>query len=201
MPEFAAPMLIPESYGPAVAGLLARAPVAPLDAGPPPSAEQAAQLRDLDEAAFFAGRPVIHTEAAQACKAALLLRFGLLTDAHAIVQEQDAAFSAYWHAILHRREADYPNARYWFRRVGAHPIDAPLAARAVTLARARKGLGPAAWMADASHWSAIAFVDSIEAALRGEVEPDLTVCREVQQVEWELLFEACYRHAIGGEVA
>lgn len=27
----------------------------------------------------------------------------------------------YWHAIMHRREPDYSNSRYWFRRVGSHP--------------------------------------------------------------------------------
>lgn len=40
---------------------------------------------------------------------------------HSIVQnmEQDADGSLV-HAILHRREPDYSNAAYWFRRVGSH---------------------------------------------------------------------------------
>ena len=28
----------------------------------------------------------------------------------------------YWHAIVHRREGDYSNSRYWFGRVGSHPV-------------------------------------------------------------------------------
>ena len=28
----------------------------------------------------------------------------------------------YWHAIIHRREGDYGNSRYWFGRVGRSPL-------------------------------------------------------------------------------
>jgi hypothetical protein len=45
---------------------------------------------------------------------------------HEAAQEADdlgeRATAAYWHGIAHRREPDAGNARYWFHRVGKHPL-------------------------------------------------------------------------------
>lgn len=41
---------------------------------------------------------------------------------HMLAQAHENADGNYWHAILHRREADYSNAKYWYRRVGEHPV-------------------------------------------------------------------------------
>ncbi|MEB3830696.1 hypothetical protein [Phormidium sp. CCY1219] len=38
--------------------------------------------------------------------------------AHDIVQNASDADSAWVHAYLHRKEGDYSNARYWYRRSG-----------------------------------------------------------------------------------
>jgi hypothetical protein len=38
--------------------------------------------------------------------------------AHACVQTQDDAASAWVHAYLHRKEGDLFNASYWYRRAG-----------------------------------------------------------------------------------
>lgn len=42
--------------------------------------------------------------------------------AHDLVQDLSDRDGALIHAILHRREPDYWNAKYWFRRVDLHPI-------------------------------------------------------------------------------
>ena len=42
-------------------------------------------------------------------------------EAHDLVQDLTDADGALIHAILHRREPDFWNARYWFRRAGDHP--------------------------------------------------------------------------------
>ncbi len=44
------------------------------------------------------------------------MRAGRLDEAHAIVQGDPSPEAAYLHGIVHRREEDFSNARYWFSR-------------------------------------------------------------------------------------
>ncbi len=46
-----------------------------------------------------------------------------LESAHPLSQELEGnPIADYWHAIIHRREGDYSNSRYWFGRVGSLPL-------------------------------------------------------------------------------
>lgn len=46
-----------------------------------------------------------------------------LPRAHALAQKGEGDPTAdFWHAIIHRREGDWSNAKYWLRRAQAHPI-------------------------------------------------------------------------------
>lgn len=46
-----------------------------------------------------------------------------LEASHVLAQiHEGEALADYWHAIIHRREGDYGNSRYWFGRVGRAPL-------------------------------------------------------------------------------
>lgn len=56
-------------------------------------------------------------------KAGLYLLNDDLATAHALVQRMEGdPMADYWHAIIHRREGDYSNSRYWFGHVAGEPI-------------------------------------------------------------------------------
>ncbi len=54
--------------------------------------------------------------------AALWLAAGDLDRSHNFSQSDASAEGSYWHGIMHRREGDFSNAKYWFRRVGKHSV-------------------------------------------------------------------------------
>jgi len=186
------PAFDPQQYG-AAQDLLAQAPQNELGPGQPRRAFYA-PLQSLSPETLVAPHPLGDHPLAQAALAGLWLRFDFLDESHQISQSLETAEGSYWHGILHRREPDYGNAKYWFRRVPTHPIHAALSAAAHRLAGDANS--PAAeFLRQATSWDAFAFVDLVAQAASGP--PALAaLCRRVQQVEWELLFDFCYRGAI-----
>lgn len=183
----------PPPLGPGVPHEPARAPLHALAQAllPPGSQGAAAPGR-----ATLAGRPIVDIEAARCCLAGLWLAHGFLEESHRLSQETDTREGSYWHGILHRREPDYANAKYWFRRVPQHPIHQPLAERAAELARASELDAPARFLTESPTWDALRFVDLCEAIARGRSRCE-ELARQVALAEWELLFDYCYRQAVG----
>ncbi len=177
----------PGAYGPTFAALLREAPLGPLDPGLPDFANKALLEALAGDDAFLPGR-VADRESADACRAGLWLLYNFLTESHTLSQELHNADGAYWHALMHRREGDFSNSKYWFRRVGVHPIYAPLRDAAHHLAGNEFN--------SSSAWDPFEFVDLCEASLAGRSSCEM-LCRRVQQWEWQLLFDYCYRRAIG----
>jgi hypothetical protein len=172
------------NYGPVIAELLAEQRLQPLGPGTPNRALRP-QLDALTVERAFAQTTVHDRDMAAACCAALWLYHDFLDESHTISQAIHTPTGSYWHGIMHRREGDFDNARYWFRRVGRHPVFAELA----------EIEGASGLLASRSAWDPFVFIDRCESVATGRSADEL-LCRQIQAREWEVLFDYCYRHAI-----
>jgi len=182
-------------YGPNCQTLLADAPVMELGPGIP-NRERHDQLEQLDAAAIFSGEPVVNPDMADCCRAGLWLLYNYLDESHRISQDIHTISGSYWHAVMHRREPDFSNSKYWFRQVGDHPIFSTLDATARQIAQSHATASAAKALAAQRRWDPAAFVDMCEAASRGTSD-DRVLCRGVAPAEWEILFDDWFRSARG----
>ena len=88
--------------------LKARSPLPPLEPTKPWDSKLSASLKNFD--------------GPEALKAALLLWNDDLGSAHKIAQDIADDTGSLIHAVMHRRETEYLNSKYWLRRAGDHPV-------------------------------------------------------------------------------
>jgi hypothetical protein len=153
----------PAKYGAEVASLLAEPRLADLGPGTPVTAV----------------RPrLLALKLPPVCLAGLWLYFDFLAESHTISQDDESDPDRnFWHAIMHRREPDASNSKYWWRRVGNHPV----------LEQLREQLpGPYGFTTPE------AFVDFCE-KVRGTGSPEEEIAQGIQLFEWTLLFDHCFR--------
>lgn len=171
-------MNLPDSLARALDPLLAQLPLSSSmpklvgEGGATP--EQIALVEKLCKAAPLKDEPEL--------QAGLWLYVDQLDRSHAVSQAIESPTGSFWHAIMHRREGDFSNAKYWYRRVGQHPA----------MSRIEIAGGSGAAGTTVGKYDPHAFVDRVELAhRRGDSPPDLIA---LQHLEWKALFEWCAEH-------
>ena len=162
----------------------------------PGSAEGKKLLQQVKPEQLLA-RPVADREAADALLAGLWLWHDWLDESHTISQSIASPTGSFWHAIMHRREGDFSNSKYWYARCRSHPVLRLIAARATEVLKgdlidARRAGGLLR-----EGFDTYAFVELVESVHDRPKDPSYAAAVKLQQLEWQELFGACARAAVG----
>lgn len=161
---------LPASFSSKFLPLVEPFPTIPLG----PGSKNLAQLPLLKE---LATNPVctsvLTSDAQECCRSALWLLHNFLDESHEISQEIHSSTGSFWHGIMHRREPDAGNAKYWFHRVGNHPVLQQLREIAPTVGY--------------QYSTPFDFIDFCERHRDTGTKEEHTAIA-VQQLEWQLLF-------------
>jgi len=145
------------------------------------------RLKDADDTQLLGGKPPKPAANAGLVRGGLYYAVDALSEAHVLFQDVHDDLGAYWRGMMHRREADFDNARYWHRRAGTLPVFA---------AMHRAAAEHSSDMARQPSWDPYLFTGQCEQARHGAPELVDELVR-LQRIEFDLLFEYTWRQCVG----
>ncbi len=143
----------------------------------------ARRIREADDAAIAGGRAIGDPAVFPLVRGGLFYAVDAIHEAHSVFQDASGDLGAYWHGMMHRREGDFDNARYWFRRAGKLGFFDALHHAACE---------HSALMARQSNWDPYVFTGECEQARFGADE-NLKELAALQLIEFEGVFDYSWR--------
>ncbi len=184
------------NYPAAVSELLGIEVIPELGPGKPLQ-EHKPRLSGLMEEDITGEENLTSGEMLSSCRSGLWLRFNFLEESHQISQGIHTPTGSFWHGIMHRREPDYGNAKYWFHSVGEHEIYPDLLETAQALSKGDRFADSAPAWIKGNTWDPYAFIDFISAVVHlPREEPKRQLAEAIQEAEWNLLFNYSWRSCI-----
>jgi hypothetical protein len=127
---------------------------------------------------------------ASAMLAGLWLWHDGLEESHAISQSLHDSTGSFWHAIMHRREGDFSNSKYWYAKVGSHPVYKTLASQTGAIVNPLPA-DMALLRIVSDGWNPNALVDLVEKVAHDPGDYRHRAAIELQRMEWRGLFQYC----------
>ncbi len=153
----------------------------PADLGPGPRSGVQSQAALSEQLGPLLKTSGLARERQELIRALILLWHDHLDAAHPIAQNIEGVDGAFVHGIMHRREPDFGNAAYWFRRVGRHPAYAEIGARVTALVSSGTS-ELAARLIPKGGWDPFAFIAACAEVSNG-LKTNQSLLREIQKLE------------------
>ena len=151
----------------------------------PGSPDALRRIRDAEEAELTGGAVLADATYPRLIRAGLLYAYDAIDESHRIVQEIESNLSSYWHGMIHRREGDFENSRYWYRRTGNLGLFPEMHSRAAAVS---------SLMGRQMDWDPYVLVGQCEQArFGGDVDQKELIA--LQRIEFDVMFDHLWRDA------